>query len=112
MTAASGDQGNEIHRVSDMAQELIDAQTVLRHADQVTDLVGRTPLFASATAETVNSGQNAFRTPKSPYNQREDVGLLSMYQANWSGHRANAALEKHIYQDVILQNPCHSIVAQ
>ena len=112
MTAASGDQGKEMHRVSVMGQKLIDVQTVLREADQETDLVGRTPLLASATAVTKNSGQDAFRTPMCPYNDRDDVGLLSVYQANWSGHRANVALEKHIFEDVILKNPCHIVVAQ
>ena len=110
MTAASGDQGKEMHYVSVMGQQLIDVQTVLREAKQETGLVGRTPLLASATAETKNSGQGP--TPMFPYNDRDDVGLMSVYQANWSGHRANAALEKHIFQDVILHNPCHIVVAQ
>ena len=112
MTAASGDQGQADRFVSDRAQKLIDAQTVLRKADKATDLVGRTPLPASATAETVNSGQNAFRIPRAPYNERDDVGWLAIYQGNWSGHRANPALAQHIIQDVILNNPCHIVVAQ
>ena len=110
MTAASGDQGKEMHYVSFKGQQLIDAQTVLRAAKQETNLVGRTPLLASATAETRDSGPG--RTPTAPYNERDDVGLMSVYQGNWSGHRANVALEKHIFQDVILHNPCHIVVAQ
>ena len=112
MTAASGDQGQADRFVCDRGQRLIDARTVLRKADKVTDLVGRTPLPASATAETVTSGQNAFRIPQAPYNERDDVGWMAIYQGNWSGHRANPALAKHIIDDVILHNPCHIVVAQ
>ena len=90
MTAASGDQGQEMHYVSFKGQQLIDAQTVLRAAKQETNLVGRTPLLASATAETRGSGPG--RTPTAPYNERDDVGKMSVYQGNWGGNRANVAL--------------------
>ena len=112
MTAASGDVGEEVHFLSDRAWDLVDIQSERRAADQSTDLVGQTPFLAPATAGSANAGHQYSRTPHCPYNEREDVGLLSMYQGNWGGHRSNKQLSQHIINDVIKKNPCHIVVAQ
>ena len=74
MTAASGDVGEEVHFLSDRAWELVDIQSERRAADQSTDLVGKTPFLAPATAGSANAGHQYSRTPHCPHNEREDMG--------------------------------------
>ena len=91
-TIASGDTGVEVHTVSQEAGNLMRVQQALRDAHQSTDLVGDAPAIVGSQMPAKGKG----RVPMAPHSERDDVGWLSLYQANWGGRRQNKQLAEHM----------------
>ena len=46
------------------------------------------------------------------FGDRDDVGVVAVYQGNWGGNKSIPRLQQHVHNDVAEGCPCHIVCAQ
>jgi endonuclease/exonuclease/phosphatase family metal-dependent hydrolase len=118
VTAQSGDYGEEAHVVTypdDVAGAAVAAPvtTGTPTANAAPAVAGHAVRGTSAQSVAVGTiGGPAVAGPPSGDAGTGDGGCIGVYQGNWGGNKKNPQLQRHLVQDVVLQNVCQVLCAQ
>ena len=73
---------------------------------------GTMPTVEGAPAEAGPIAGSSRRKVGENFSDRDDVGVVGVYQGNWGGNKSIPRLQQHVNNDVAEGCPCHVVCAQ